>query len=244
MQRFFDRRTLLLFLILIYLGPVRAIMTNGASGFSDWIVSTLITIPGIIIGLSFHEYAHAMVAYKCGDVTPKVMGRCTIDPQAHVDLFGILSLLFIGFGWGKPVVVNPANFRSRRRDSILVGIAGVTMNLIVALVFGLILKILVSAVPSILTTSFGHTIFMVFYYVIVINISLMLFNLLPVPPLDGFNVFTEIFHLENTQFHHFVYRNSMVILLVLIILNVPSMLLSRPIYAIVSFITTTLFHIF
>ncbi|MBR2099038.1 MAG: site-2 protease family protein, partial [Firmicutes bacterium] len=137
------------------------------------------------MGLSFHEYAHAMVAYKCGDVTPKVMGRCTVEPQAHVDLFGILSLLFIGFGWGKPVVVNPANFRNRRRDSILVGVAGVTMNLILALVFGLILKILVSAVPAILTTSFGHTIFMMFYYVIIINISLMLFNLLPVPPLDG-----------------------------------------------------------
>ena len=233
-----------MFLILIYLGPVRAIMSNGASGLSDWIVSTLITIPGIIVGLSFHEYAHAMTAYKCGDVTPKVMGRCTIEPQAHVDLFGILSLLFIGFGWGKPVVVNPANFRSRRRDSILVGIAGVTMNFVVALVFGLLLKILVTAVPAILTTSFGHTIFMVFYYVIIINISLMLFNLLPVPPLDGFNVFTEIFHLENTQFHHFVYRNSMVILLLLIILNVPSMLLSRPVYVIVSFITDTVFHIF
>lgn len=244
MQRFFDKRALLLILILVYLGPVRSIMSGGLSGLSDWIVSTLITIPGIIVGLSFHEYAHAMVAYKCGDVTPRVMGRCTIDPQAHVDLFGILSLLFIGFGWGKPVVVNPANFRSRRRDSILVGIAGVTMNLILAFVFGLILKLLVTAVPAILTTSFGHTIFMVFYYVIIINISLMLFNLLPVPPLDGFNVFTEIFHLENTQFHHFVYRNSMVILLALIILDVPSMLLHRPLFAIVSFITDTVFHIF
>ena len=244
MQRFFDRRTLLLFLILIYLGPVRAIMNNGTSGLSDWIVSTLITIPGILIGLSFHEYAHAMVAYKSGDVTPKVMGRCTIEPQAHVDLFGILSLLFIGFGWGKPVVINPANFRNRRKDSILVGLAGVTMNFIVALAFGLILKILVTAVPAILTTEFGYTIFRMFYYVIIINISLMLFNLLPVPPLDGFNVVTEIFHLENTQFHHFVYRNSMVILMVLIILDVPHMLLTRPIYFLSNFITSTIFHIF
>ena len=244
MQRFFDRRAMLLILILVFLGPVRSVMSGGLQGLGDWIVSTLITIPGIIVGLSFHEYAHAMVAYKCGDVTPKIMGRCTVEPQAHVDLMGILSLLFIGFGWGKPVVVNPRNFRNRRRDSILVGVAGVTMNFIVALVFGLILKLLVTAAPAILTTSFGHTIFMMFYYVIVINVSLMLFNLLPVPPLDGFNVITEIFHLENTQFHSFVYRNSMVILLALIILDVPHMLLTRPLYAIVSFITDTIFHIF
>ena len=243
MQRFFDRRSLILILILAYLGPIRALMNNGTAGLNNWIVSTLITIPGIIIGLSFHEYAHAMTAYKAGDVTPKIMGRCTIEPQAHVDLMGILSLVFIGFGWGKPVVVNPQNFKNRHRDTLLVDAAGVTMNLIVAFVFGLLLKILVTAVPSILTTSFGHTIFMVFYYVIIINVSLMLFNFLPVPPLDGFGFLTELFHLQNTQFYSFVYRNSLVILLVLILFDVPSMLLSRPIYAIVSFITNTVFHI-
>ena len=212
MQRFFDRRSLILILILAYLGPIRALMNSGTAGLSSWIVNTLITIPGIIIGLSFHEYAHAITAYKCGDVTPKIMGRCTVEPQAHVDLMGILSLLFIGFGWGKPVVVNPANFRNRHRDTLLVDAAGVTMNFVVALVFGLILKIFVAAVPQIM--------------------------------MDGFGFFTELLHLQNTQFYSFVYRNSLVILLVLIILDVPSMVLSRPIYAIVNFITSTLFHIY
>ena len=214
------------------------------SSVLNFLVDKLYIIPGIVIAISVHEFGHAKAAQLCGDRTAEYMGRVSLDPRAHIDIVGLLMLFLVGFGWGKPVVVNPSNFRSRRRDSILVGIAGVTMDLIVALVFGLLLKILVSAVPSILTTSFGHTIFMVFYYVIVINISLMLFNLLPVPPLDGFNVFTEIFHLENTQFHHFVYRNSMTILLVLIILGVPGMLLSRPLYAIVTFITDTIFHIF
>ncbi len=244
MQRFFDRRTLLLILILAYMGPVRAIMNSGAAGLSGWIVSTLITIPGIIIGLSFHEYAHAMTAYRCGDITPKIMGRCTVEPQAHVDLMGILSLLFIGFGWGKPVVVNPANFRNKRRDSILVDIAGVTMNLIVALVFGLILKIAVMAAPQMVMSNFGFIVFRMLYNVIVINISLMLFNLLPVPPLDGFGIITEVFRLQNTQFYRFVYQNSLVILLVLIIFNVPGMLLSRPLSLIVNFITGTIFHVF
>ena len=244
MQRFFDRRSLILILILAYLGPIRALMNSGTAGLSSWIVNTLITIPGIIIGLSFHEYAHAITAYKCGDVTPKIMGRCTVEPQAHVDLMGILSLLFIGFGWGKPVVVNPANFRNRHRDTLLVDAAGVTMNFVVALVFGLILKIFVAAVPQIMMGGFGFTVFRMLYNIIIINVSLMLFNFLPVPPLDGFGFFTELLHLQNTQFYSFVYRNSLVILLVLIILDVPSMVLSRPIYAVVNFITSTLFHIF
>lgn len=244
MQRFFDRRAIMLILLLAYFGPIRSILSGGLPALGDWIYNTLVTIPGIIIGLSFHEYAHAMVAYRCGDITPKIMGRCTVEPQAHIDPMGILSLLFIGFGWGKPVSVNPANFKERRRDSILVGVAGVTMNLIVAFSFGLILKLLTMVAPSLHLSDFGRTVITMFYYVIFINISLMLFNLLPVPPLDGFNVFTEIFHLENTSFHRFVYNNSMVILLILIILDVPSMLLTRPLYAIVNLITDTVFHIF
>ncbi len=244
MQRFLDKRALLLILILAFMGPVRAIMNGGLSALSDWIVSTLIMIPGIIVGLSFHEYAHAAVAYRSGDPTPKLMGRCTVEPQAHIDPMGIICLLFIGFGWGKPVVVNPRNFKNEHRDSILVGLAGVAMNLLIAFLFGGLLKLLVTVAPSILTSSFGHTVFMVFYYVIIINLSLMLFNLLPVPPLDGFGVITEIFHLKNTAFYRFVYQNSLVILLALIILDVPSMLLSRPLSAIAGFITKTVFHIF
>ena len=244
MQRFLDKRALLLILILALMGPVRSLLTGGVSALSDWIVSTLIMIPGIIVGISFHEFAHASVAYRCGDPTPKLMGRCTVEPQAHIDPMGIICLLFIGFGWGKPVVVNPRNFGKERRDSIRVGLAGVAMNLLIAFLFGGLLKLLVTVAPGIYTSSFGHTVFMVFYYVIIINLSLMLFNLLPVPPLDGFGVITELFNLKNTQFYRFVYSNSLVILLALIILDVPSMLLSRPLSAIAGFITKTVFHIF
>lgn len=244
MQRFLDRRVLILILILAYMGPVRELMSGGPAALGSWIADTLITIPAIIIGLSFHEYAHAIVAYRCGDPTPRIQGRCTVEPRAHIDPTGMLTLLFIGFGWGRPVMVNPSNFKSRRRDSILVGLAGVTMNLIVAVAFGGIIKLMFTLAPGVMVSGLGNTMFMMLYYVVVINISLMLFNLLPVPPLDGFGVISDIFGLEGTAFHNFVYRNSMVILLVLIILDVPSMLLSRPLAVIVDFILSGIYGIF
>ena len=92
-------------------------MTNGQ--YSDpmsWIMHKIIILPAIMIGLSFHEFAHAFAADRLGDDTPKAQGRVTINPAAHIDLFGLLALFFIGFGWGKPVQVNPRNFKHMRRD--------------------------------------------------------------------------------------------------------------------------------
>ena len=106
-------------------------------------------------------------------------GRVTLDPRAHIDPMGLISLLFIHFGWGKPVMINPNNFKNRRRDSILVGLAGVTMNLIVAIVAGFILKILVTAASGLMATTVGTSIGYVIVEIVIINISLMLFNLLP-----------------------------------------------------------------
>ena len=90
-------------------------------------------LPGIIIGLAFHEFAHAAVAFKLGDPTPKMQGRVTINPLAHIDPVGLAALLFAGFGWGVPVQINPSNFKKRRRDELLVSLAGVTMNLVIAI---------------------------------------------------------------------------------------------------------------
>jgi len=88
-----------------------------------WLMNKVILIPAIIIGLSFHEFAHAIVAYKLGDDTPRLQGRVTINPAAHVDPIGFIALIFIGFGWGRPVQVNPRNFKNMRRDGLLVDLA-------------------------------------------------------------------------------------------------------------------------
>ena len=95
-------------------------------------LSLLYTLPAIIIGLTVHEWAHAFAADKLGDPTAKNLGRMTLNPFAHIDLFGFLCLLVVGFGWAKPVPVNPRNFKNYRRDDIIVSLAGIAMNLVVA----------------------------------------------------------------------------------------------------------------
>lgn len=244
MKRFFNKRVLILFGIMFLIGPLSTLLTGGMAALTDWILGVLVMIPGIIVGLSFHEFAHAFVAYRCGDPTPKVMGRVTLDPTAHVDPLGIFMLVFCRFGWGKPVVINPANFKHERRDGVLVGLAGVTMNFLIAFLFGGVLKLLVTIFPQLLTTGFGFTVFTVFYCVVQINIVLMLFNLLPVPPLDGFGVISDIFNLYGTKFYNFVYRNGLIILLALLLLDVPSYLISIPCGKIVAFIVRTVWHVF
>ena len=101
------------------------------------ILTKLLMLPGIIIGLSFHEFAHAWMSDKLGDPTPRRQGRVTINPMAHIDPIGFLALLLVGFGWGKPVQIDPGYYKHRRRDEFLVGIAGVTMNLLIAVIFSL-----------------------------------------------------------------------------------------------------------
>ncbi len=205
--------------------------TSFRSGaFSDpmqWLMNKLLLLPGIIIGLSFHEYAHAKVAYKLGDPTPKMQGRVTINPMAHIDWIGFAALIFAGFGWGQPVEINPANFRHRRRDELLVSLAGVVMNLIIAVVFAFIAKIMIVTLGyGFLSGTLGKTLWQMVTYVIVINLVLMIFNLIPCPPLDGFSVITEIFNIKHTRLYWTVYQYGNWILLALIVFNITSMILT------------------
>ena len=195
-----------------------------------WIIKKLLIIPGIVIGLSLHEFGHAKVAQLCGDRTAESQGRVSVNPLAHIDIVGFVSLFAFGFGWGKPVIINPRNFKHPRLDSILVGLAGVFMNFITAAVFALIIRLLYQFAPSLFLTDFGTTVNNILIETIIINLSLMLFNLLPVPPLDGFGVVSDIINLPKISYkvYSFLRQYGFVILLVCLIADVPSMLLGTP----------------
>lgn len=129
----------------------------------------------ILMGFTVHEFSHALVADKMGDDTPRTMGRLTLNPLAHLDFLGTVFLLLAGFGWGKPVIVNPNNFENPKVDNLTVSLAGPISNLVLAGVAGLIYRFF--HLPTLLDS---FLIIFVFY-----NLVLMIFNFLPIPPLDG-----------------------------------------------------------
>jgi Zn-dependent protease len=176
----------------------------------------LISVPAILLALSFHEFSHGFVAYKLGDPTPEQQGRLTLNPLAHLDPIGTLLLLVAQFGWAKPVMVNPMNFRGNKKNGmLLVALAGPVSNMIFAIIAGLILNQLIKNIPD-LNIFWGRLLF----YLVLININLAIFNLIPVPPLDGskilagllpYNMYGIIFKLETY---------GSIILLLLVVTNV------------------------
>lgn len=143
----------------------------------------LIRIPLVLIALSFHEWGHAFAAYKLGDPTARNLGRMTLDPFKHVDIVGLISMVLFRFGWAKPVPVNPRNFKHLRRDDTIVSLAGITMNFLLAFVsVGLVSAIML--IFNWYNAVFDEIVGEFFF----INLGLMVFNLLPVPPLDGYHV--------------------------------------------------------
>ena len=152
--------------------------------FSDPFIFFAWTV-AFLIGLTIHEFSHALVAYKLGDPTAKYAGRITLNPLAHLDLFGTILLFVVGFGWGKPVPFNPYNLRDQKYGPLLIAIAGPLSNLAIALVFGLALRFFVAY-----EMAFG--LILLFSVIVFLNIILAVFNLLPIPPLDGSKILFAI----------------------------------------------------
>ena len=138
-------------------------------------------IGAILIALSTHEFAHAYASYRLGDNTARDMGRLTLNPLAHIDWLGLFMLILIGFGWGKPVQTNPYNLKYKKWGMTIVALAGPLANLINIVVFSIALKAVIAFtdLPS------GNLLIQFVYLLIIINVVLMLFNLIPIPPLDG-----------------------------------------------------------
>lgn len=182
------------------------------SGLS--LIMIIASIPALIIAAAGHEYAHAKAADLLGDPTPRMMGRLTMNPFVHLDLVGSLALIIGGFGWAKPVIVNPTNFKDPRTDDMIVSIAGPMANVLMAFIAYVIMRSL-----DVVGLLENESLYLVLLLIVVYNINFAILNMMPIPPLDGSHILMNFMPLK-WQVH--IARFSIVSLLILIaILNSP-----------------------
>jgi Zn-dependent protease len=176
----------------------------------------LIRAPGILVGLTFHEYAHGLVALWRGDPTAKMAGRLSLNPAAHLDPFGTIMLCLGPFGWAKPVPVNYHNLYNPRADSALVSVAGPVTNILLAVIIGLLIRFF-----GINYTGSQQTLylFLILKTAYEINIGLSFFNLLPIPPLDGSNILLSFLPRSKIEPYLRIMRHVPMIFLVLLFLE-------------------------
>ena len=179
------------------------------SNFGDpnWIADFLLRLPAVLWALSFHEFCHGWVAYKLGDRTAAVQGRLSLNPLEHLDLVGTIMLVVLGFGWAKPVPVNSRYFKNPRRDIALVSAAGAAGNFLTAIACGLV----AGAMPFLMHGTMGRFL----AHLLFINIGLGVFNLIPVPPLDGSKILGVMLPPSAMRSFFFLERYGMIIILVL-----------------------------
>ena len=174
----------------------------------QFIVNALYLIPALLIGLIGHETAHAAVAVARGDQTPRLDGRLSLDPSHHLDPLGTIAIFLIGFGWAKPVRINPARMRGRY-DAALVSLAGPFANLLIAFVLAIPLKLGVLAGSFNNSSPAWHLLEVAF----ILNVVLAVFNLLPIPPLDGYSFLSALFRRRFPEFFFRIDSNRMAIML-------------------------------
>lgn len=174
------------------------------------IMSLVAGLPGLLLALVLHEYAHARVAVAMGDFTPRFTGRLTLNPVAHIDPIGLIMLLVAHFGWAKPVMVNPRNFRDMRRGNILVALAGPAANFVTAFV-AMFLMILMYR----LNVDMSIGVKTVLSMIVLFNVNFGIFNLIPLPPLDGSKILLEFLPREYAYKYMGIERYSFIILIVM-----------------------------
>ena len=183
------------------------------------ILTMILSIPGIMIAFTFHEYAHALVADKLGDKMPRSQGRLTLNPFAHIDPIGFLLILVIGFGWTKPVETNPRAYKHFYKDDLKVSLAGLFANIIVALAFSIVLGLFIKIANAgfINNDKLIAILYRIIFNTIQMNIIIFLLNLLPLPGLDGFHLFRDLFPAKFFKVQDKIYKYQMVILIIFIV---------------------------
>jgi Zn-dependent protease len=187
----------------------------------------LIFLPGIILGLTVHEFCHAVVANMCGDSTAKDQGRITLNPLKHIDPLGFIMLIFAGFGWAKPVQFNEQNLRNPKSDIIKIALAGPLSNAVIAMVLSIIYVLFQSALS-------GQIVSEVFRSAIFINWALFVFNLIPLPPLDGSHLLLSQFR-KYPVLYNGLYKYGSFLLFGLVIISFATKINVFPILPVIRF---------
>jgi Zn-dependent protease len=195
------------------------------------LVRTLKFLPGIILGLTVHEFSHAFVSKKCGDYTSSDQGRVTLNPLKHIDPLGFIMLLVAGFGWAKPVQFNEQNLRNPKTDVLKIAVAGPLSNALLAMILSMAFAVIYHFNPD----SYYSVMSEVFIYAIYINWGLFIFNLIPLPPLDGSHLAFHYFKRFPVLYEN-LYKYGSYLLFALIIGSVISKVNFLPIWPVIEFL--------
>jgi Zn-dependent protease len=202
---------------------------------------TLKFLPGIIIGLTVHEFCHAWVAQLCGDTTAREEGRVTLNPLKHIDPMGFILLLAVGFGWAKPVQFNEQNLRNPRTDIMKIAVAGPLSNALIAMILSVVFVIMIKFIP-LYSGGTSSIVYEVLDYAISINWSLFVFNLIPLPPLDGSHLLLNQFR-KHPSVYNALYKYGSFVLFGLVIGSLVTKIDLLPIWPVIKFFAQGFLHL-
>lgn len=194
----------------------------------EGLISFLYTLPALLFCLSVHEFAHAYTAYKLGDRAQKAMGRLTLNPFSHIDIAGFICIALFGFGWGKPVMIDDRNFKNKAAGNALTAFAGPCSNIIMAILFTIILKILLitGVILPTINSVVGSIILNMLILTIQFNVVFAIFNLIPIPPFDGSRILYFFLPAKGREYMYKIEQYSFVIVLVILVTGIGSKLVS------------------